>query len=119
MFELDLSFWHKVMAEGGLELSPIDVFRMSMGCNISCPPIGCWASQLVGSKQYLLLIEALRYQQLAFHDLQPVVGIQWLHRLGKLRRFGAEKILEFGLGRWGWWRWWGLLVLLEVIHGCN
>src|SRR6266540_3354348 len=48
--QFDFSLRHKVMTESSLKLIPIDILRMSVGCDISSPPIRCWAIQLVGSK---------------------------------------------------------------------
>src|SRR6266540_3128573 len=78
MFQLNLSFRYEMTTEGIFELVPMYIFRVNMSCYVSGPPVSCYASQLMSSIEYLLSVRTLRYRQLAFHNLQPVISIQGL-----------------------------------------
>jgi hypothetical protein len=61
-----------VSAETSLELIPCDGVNIHMGIAVCLPPVGCYLTVLVRSKNDLLIISALDDHEFLFNPLELI-----------------------------------------------
>jgi hypothetical protein len=62
-----------------LKFIPVDVVGFFMSFHVRIPPVSRGTYELVRGQQDLLSVVALHNLKFLLYDLEPVVGIHWLH----------------------------------------